>query len=221
MEVESKGQTLYSGQYLMLMKERNFSDADIKRCLEKKEYLEEKGWPRSIETSSTVDKFGNPLPWITYEAVEHFSSILNKNMNVFEYGCGKSTLWLSKKVRTVNTCEHNIEWVHKIKAELKEPSNVTFHHITLEYGGEYCKMVSSIGFKFDVIFIDGRDRVNCLKNSVLALNSSGVIVLDNSDLKEYKEGIDFLLNLDFRKTDFFGMGPMLSSEWGTSFFAKE
>ena len=40
--------------------------------------------------------------------------------------------------------------------------------------------------------IDGRDRINCIKYSDMALKNGVVIILDNSERKEYDEGIKYL-----------------------------
>ena len=45
---------------------------------------------------------------------------------------------------------------------------------------------------FDLVFIDGRDRVKCIQNSIDRVKPKGIIVLDNSEREEYKDGIMLL-----------------------------
>ena len=40
-------------------------------------------------------------------------------------------------------------------------SNVELYHFDLQYGGEYSKKVSAYVRRFDIVVIDGRDRINC------------------------------------------------------------
>ncbi len=67
--------------------------------------------------------------------------------------------------------------------------------------------------KFDIVIVDSVDRVSCIKVSIEMLKDSGVIILDNSEVKEYSEGILFLLNSGFRKIDFVGIFPGCNGSW--------
>jgi hypothetical protein len=73
---------------------------------------------------------------------------------------------------------------------------------------------------FDAIVIDGRDRVNCCKNSLGALKAAGVIIWDNSERPDYQEGYDFLINNGFKRIDFGGIGPINPDAWCTSVFYR-
>jgi hypothetical protein len=73
---------------------------------------------------------------------------------------------------------------------------------------------------FDIVVIDGRDRVNCAKNCTAALRSGGVLVWDNSDRVEYRDGYDFLQAAAFKRIDFWGMGALATRRWCTSVFYR-
>ncbi len=57
------------------------------------DYLEPNGWFTSVKLGRSVDLDGNPLPWITYPAIEMLRRIDILNGRVFEYGAGNSSLW--------------------------------------------------------------------------------------------------------------------------------
>jgi hypothetical protein len=78
-------------------------------------YLKEIGWIESFDKQLPVDKEGKPLPWVTYGFIDFISDKLNKNMDIFEYGSGNSTLWYAEKVNSVTSVEHNKIWYEKIK----------------------------------------------------------------------------------------------------------
>jgi Holliday junction resolvase-like predicted endonuclease len=181
-------------------------------------YLNEIGWIESFNKQLPVDKEGKPLPWVTYGFIDFISDKLNKNMDIFEYGSGNSTLWYAEKVNSVTSVEHNKIWYEKIKKNA--PKNVTIYYQELIYNGEYSKSVNKTNRKFDIIIIDGRDRVNCIKNAINNLKESGIIILDDSERKQYKEGIDFLLNKEFKKIDFWGISPGLVYKKCTTIFYK-
>ncbi len=180
--------------------------------------LKEDGWFRSYEEGDSVDADGQPLPWITYPAIEFLKRRVGKEMTVFEYGCGSGTLWWSSKVKEVVSVEHDKDWYQKILAV--KPSNVSIYQIDLETDGEYAKKITEFENRFDIIIIDGRDRVNCARNSLEALKSDGVIIWDNSDRSEYQDGYEFLLRNGFKKIEFVGMCPVVNIKTETAIFYK-
>ena len=140
-------------------------------------------------------------------------------MTVFEYGSGNSTLWWSEKVSSLTSCEHDLDWYNYLNEKI--PSNVEYIHCELNYGGQYCRTILGYKNRFNIIVIDGRDRVNCAKNSLVALKADGVIVWDNSDRQKYQEGYYYLIQNGFRRLDFEGLGPNGVDQWCTSIFYRD
>lgn len=181
--------------------------------------LKEDGWFRSVKENRCVDFNGNPLPWLTYPAIEFLGKRVHSNMSVFEYGCGESTYWWAGMVSEVISVEHDEKWYGKI--QLKLPENVTLSHVKLDYGGDYCRMVSNYVNRFDIIVIDGRDRIHCAMNSLTALKPDGIIIWDNSDRREYEEGYNFLFKNGFRKIEFVGLSPIWNVKAETGIFYRQ
>lgn len=182
-------------------------------------YLTKMGWFKSVEKQLPVDHDGKPLPWYTYSSIAFLEGRTRPGMRIFEYGSGNSTLWWAKRVQSVVSCENDESWFRKISAI--SPDNVDYRHCALEPGGEYCKMISRFDREFDIVIIDGRDRVNCARNSLCALKEDGIVIWDNSDREKYQEGYDFLLRNGFRRIDFWGLGPINSYQWCTSVFYRK
>jgi hypothetical protein len=181
--------------------------------------LKEDGWFRSFREGTCIDAEGNPLPWMTYPAIEFIKKRIHENMSVFEYGCGESTLWWASRVKDVISVEHDKEWFEKTARRI--PKNVTIFHIELEYDGEYSRKIKEYRRNFDIVVIDGRDRVNCVLNSWEALKPSGIIIFDNSDRKEYEKGYNFLFDHGFRKIEFVGFTPIVNFKAETGIFFRE
>lgn len=176
------------------------------------------GWFRSYREKVPVNLDGDPIPWMTYAGISFIDKKINKEMTVFEYGCGNSTLWWANRTKHVISCEHNRQWYDRMKS--KVPSNVELHHVDLQYGGAYSKKVSEYARILDIVVIDGRDRINCALNCLNALKDDGVIIWDNSERECYDEGYKFLLDNKFKRIDFEGMGPVNHYSWRTSIFYK-
>ena len=183
-----------------------------------KGYLDEIGWFKAFETQTPVDQDNNPIPWVTYSFIDFIKERLNPQLTVFEFGSGSSTYFYAKHACIVVSVEHDKEWYDKIIST--KPENAEMIYCELVTNGEYCRMPVKLEETFDVIIVDGRDRVNCCKQAVNALSESGVIVLDDSERERYNEGINFLINKGFKHLSFSGISPGLFYNKATSVFYK-
>jgi hypothetical protein len=176
------------------------------------------GWFRSFEEGASVDRNGDPIPWYTYPAVEFLRTRVRPEMAVFEYGCGNSTLWWAERVAQVVSVEHDAAW-HRRMAVLVPP-NVTLRRVPLDPPGEYAGALLREGRRFDVVVIDGRERVECTRGITGALTDAGVVVFDNSDRPDYAEGYAALAAERFRRIDFVGLVPIVPHKNATSVFYR-
>ena len=187
---------------------------------DKKGYLEDIGWFKAFDSKSPVDRDGNPIPWVTYSFIDFIKERLNKQHTVFEFGSGNSTYFYAKYAGIVVSVEHDKEWFEKIEKSEAKPENSELIFCELVRGGDYCHMPLKLEEKFDIVIVDGRDRVNCCKQAVAALSDNGVVVLDDSERNDYKEGVEFLISKGFKHLLFSGISPGLFYRKSTSVFYK-
>lgn len=185
-----------------------------------KGYLDDIGWFRSFDSKSPVDGEGNPIPWVTYSFIDFIKTRLTKVHTVFEFGSGNSTYFYAKYAGVVVSVEHDKLWYDKIEKSIDKPDNSELIFCELLRDGDYCRMPIKLEEKFDIIIVDGRDRVNCCKQGIDALSSKGVLVLDDSEREDYKQGVDFLLSKGFKHLLFSGISPGLFYRKSTSIFYK-
>ncbi|HAJ60076.1 MAG TPA: hypothetical protein DCP31_13105, partial [Cyanobacteria bacterium UBA8543] len=76
--------------------------------------------------------------------------------------------------------------------------------------------ISKKNQKYDLIIIDGEDRLACAQMAVQCLEKGGLIILDNSDW--YPDTSKFLRESGLIQVDFTGMGPINYYTWTTSLF---
>ncbi len=176
------------------------------------------GWFRSFRRGESVDATGNPIPWYSYPAIEFLRGRVRPELSVFEYGTGNSTLWWASRAREVFAVEHDEAWFRKMQP--KVPPNVTLRHVPLAPTGEYARSLLRAGQPFNLVVIDGRDRVECARVAPRALTDDGVIVFDNSDRAEYAEGYAALHSAGFRHIGFVGMTPIAAVKVETSIFYR-
>lgn len=181
-----------------------------------KNYLESVGWFASVFSGMAVDGENRPIPWLTYPAIAFLEGRLRKEMSLFEFGSGNSTLWWAGRVRRVVSCEHDPAWYERMAPKM--PENVQYLQAALDNG--YSEAIAQYENEFDVVVIDGRKRVECAQNSLAALKADGVIVWDNTDREKYRPGMEFLRDAGFRQLDFDGMVPILPVKSRTSIFYR-
>lgn len=184
-----------------------------------KAYLNEIGYMKSIEKGAPFSKDGTPIPWLTYSFIYFIQGRLKPEMSILEFGSGNSTLYWSKRVRKVESIEHDPAWFGKFTSEgLPQNVNITLKKLQND---DYTNFKSPNNIKFSIILIDGVKRVKCIKNNYKLLENNGVMVLDNSERDYYLPGIEFLISKGFKKLDFWGLAPGVLNHGCTSIFYKE
>jgi hypothetical protein len=161
-------------------------------------------------SQSAVNAEKIPIPWFTYPSIEYFDQLDLSNKVMLEWGAGNSSLFFSKKVKYLYSIEHNIEWFEQVKRK-----NIKNQKLILEEDN-YANRARDLSKFFDIILIDGIDRVNCSKVAVDIINKGGLIILDNSD--RYPDIAENFRNQGFIEVDFHGLGPINDYSWTTSIF---
>ena len=197
-------------------------------------------WIRSLLPGHTP--INDQFPWITFKAREWLESYLKPNMSAFEYGSGGSTIFLSRRVNRLISVEHDKGWYNQIFSVLFKEGISNCEYILCEpeknISGEMlsygCKSYTSkvkkyvdMSFEnyvksiekytdesFDLVIVDGRARPSCIPHAIRKIRLGGYLMLDNSERQEYNDAMSLLAN--YKRTDFFGLGPCLLSLWQTS-----
>jgi predicted O-methyltransferase YrrM len=119
-------------------------------------------------------------------------SYITKDTEMLEIGGGNSTIFLSKIVKKLVTIEHNLEWSKSIQESLKNfnadwtlhvvepnwPQQHSFHPAEDGQFDNYINFISSLpDHCFDVVLIDGRDRVRSSISAVPKLKKGGVLLI--------------------------------------------
>lgn len=177
----------------------------IRLLIHKESYLFTSGLIHTYRVGKPETLDGQPLPWMNYNVISFLKERLTGDLNLFEYGSGYSTYFYSKLAGKVTSVESNKGWFNEMNSNLPQNAQLIFKEE--DCNGGYCRAVNEMSELFDVIVIDGRDRINCIRNSFNNLSTRGVIILDDSQRQEYQEGINFLLSKGFKKIDFEGLKP--------------
>ncbi len=194
----------------------------------------------------TVNLNDEPLPWITFGAINYLKDFLSKKMVAFEWGSGDSTLFFAQRTKRVISVEHVPYWYKKIEKRigLAKIKNVDLFLIEPVYSegvdslytsddGKYVgKDFTGLSFEdyvkvidnfpdeyFDVVCVDGRARPGCIKHALPKIRKSGILLLDNSERPEYQQAEYNMV--DWVRTSYLGPGPGTVNEWETTIWQKK
>ena len=162
------------------------------------------------------DRLEMGIPWIQRDAFYYLDDFIEPGFKVFEYGSGSSSHYFLKKKADLVSVEHDVYWYEKVKLFLEdkgfdqfflklivpEEKNETASPPILSsrdtrfLGSDYSKYASFVKSypdeHFDIILIDGRVRIECLKYAIGKLKKSGILIFDNSERKDYRPSLDNL-----------------------------
>jgi hypothetical protein len=184
----------------------------------KKSPLREWGWFDSFREGRAMDAAGRPIPWFSYAAIEFLTPRIPPRARVFIYGAGDGTKWWAEHAAEVHAVEHDRKWYDLLEREL--PANAHLQYAP-RGSSAYVSPPDLTEGRFDIIVIDGRDRVACAEHAARALNDSGIIIWDDTDRHYYRPGLDMLADRGFRKLEFRGFGPVEFVLHETSIFYRD
>lgn len=176
------------------------------------------GWFASRKSASPVDADGNPIPWFTYSFMDAFFDRIPGDIRVFEYGSGMSTGWWAARVRQIISVEHHEGWYNRIKAGIPSNAEIIFRELDND---AYAASILEQEIDFDLVIIDGRQRVACTQHAIRKLSQRGVIIFDNSEREKYEPAIRLLLSKGFRRLRFTGFIPQDFMGSETSIFYRD
>lgn len=164
-------------------------------------------WSESVRNRRNAMQLG--IPWMVYDSIDFLRSLVSPGCRVFEYGSGGSTVFLAALGAVGVSVEHDVTWAEAVSHELTVRSlkprwdimtvpatprasaaDEGFTSMSPHYAGlaftTYVRAVESYPERhFDVIVIDGRARNACMRHAAPHVRPGGVLLVDNTERKEY------------------------------------
>ena len=168
-------------------------------------YLNTSGWLKSLHDERPCDDTGSPLPWMAFPMIALLRERITKEHSLFEFGSGFSTEFYAGLAKSVVSIEHDHAWIERIQSKL--PTNAKVQHQPLDSDGEYCRAAQESDTPPDVVIIDGRDRVNCLKQTLPCCPATTVFVFDDTHRQKYESGLEWATQQDYKILRFEGLKP--------------
>jgi hypothetical protein len=192
-------------------------------------------WRLALEPGRTSMK--DKLAWITFPSIDAIKKILTKDMVLFEYGSGGSTLFWANQIQHVTSVEHDAAWYSNVKQVLlnEHVHNVDYYLFEAEPDPDYKGKSAynpkdyistdehSVGMKyeryvkkideypdehFDIILVDGRARPSCIEHAIAKLKVNGYLVVDNTERDYYLQPFPFNKG-EWQRKDYPGPVPYI------------
>lgn len=173
---------------------------------DKKNYLVKTGYLASHVHIASVGPDGNPVPWLVYPLVRFFEERLHKGIRVFEFGSGYSTRFYAERTQSIIALEHEDRWIDEVRRKLKNVTNAEV--IFRPNDASYPRAIQEQEGLFDLVVVDGRQRVLCAKAAMEKLSEQGVLILDDAHREKYAEAIAFYKSHGFKALEFSGLQPL-------------
>lgn len=150
-------------------------------------------------------------PLLALSAINFLKDFLSQNtsLKVLEFGSGASTVWLSRFTANLVSIEHHPDWYDTVKSTLTGDSTcqsvdlrllpLPYYSVCDEFSDEY----------FDLIIVDGRDRIKCLESAIRILKPGGVLILDDAQRERYDKADYLLRNWEFTRS----ISPARQTHW--------
>lgn len=186
----------------------------------------------SLRSSPVADG----MPWMTYAAIDFLRRVLRQDMSVFEWGAGGSTVFLSRRVRSLMSIEHDPSWAGQVEAAMNrrdgfswnlqvieaekradqhsaDPADPTAYASAVEPYRQmsfhnYANAIQSHAVDgFDLVIVDGRSRPSCAQHGIPKVVPGGWLLLDDAGRQRYRWVHEEMKRLGWQALTFAGPCP--------------
>lgn len=120
-------------------------------------------------------------PWLTAYAVRLLETMIRPTDTGIEFGSGRSTLWIGKRLRHLTSVEHDIAWHSKVQNTVYQAGLSNRVDCRLAQDDDsYLNLFNELGdSSVDFCLIDGRLRDECAIRMLPKLRPGSLLVVDN------------------------------------------
>jgi predicted O-methyltransferase YrrM len=134
----------------------------------------------------TFERKNPETPWLTPRAIELLNALLKTNDAGLEWGSGRSTAWLAKRLARLTSIEDSTEWYSIVERKLRAEGivNVDYQLQSAAFDGfdsPYVQAAAGIADRsLGFVLVDGKMRGHCANFAIDKLIGGGLLVVDNA-----------------------------------------
>jgi len=136
----------------------------------------------------------NPkCPWLTPDAIRALQDSLKPTDVGFEFGSGRSTIWIAKRTKFLHSVEHDASWHSIVTAQIRDnglaekvhyqlsPETNVVDDLMPEEHPYVAGLTSAADNTLDFVLVDGIMRLTCVRLAIRKLKPGGLLILDNAN----------------------------------------
>ncbi len=159
------------------------------------------GLDRAAQLGVPRASWGEPLPLYSYPLIEYLLQLDFSRCDVFEFGAGSSTLFWSKRSRSVTAVETDERWHRELGPKLGKRSELLLVPQDVAH-----RAIERVKGSFDIIIIDGGfNRYESARSAIPRLKKKGMMIVDNAEW--YPRTCELLRSKGLIQVDFVGLRP--------------
>ena len=143
------------------------------------------------------ERFNLDKPWLCTGTIEYLDLALTGTGKGVEFGSGRSTQWLAKRLKQLVSVEHHEGWHSIVTKQLQDAkiANVDYRLIPLDHlksapeEADYQPLPKYVSFledfgadTLDFVLVDGHYRTTCIRQSIAKIAPGGFLVVDDVNL---------------------------------------
>ena len=145
------------------------------------------------------------LPWLPFPLIDVLEAAVVPGARVFEYGGGGSTLWFLDRGASVVTVEHHPDWARTLRSVIDNRDWTLLERGLEDDAQAYVEAISEFpDGEFDVVVVDGRERVRCALAALDKVRPGGLLILDDIDRDRYAPALE---GIAWPRTDYVAFAP--------------
>lgn len=132
------------------------------------------------------------IPWWSFGALDTVSNFIKRNMEVFEFGSGGSSIFFAERARRVTCVEDSEDWTRLVRRQADGRGLQNLKVLVRPFNCKKADKFSDSGYlaalgetAYDIIVVDGQEdsvqvRPECFWRAERHITPGGLIVLDDS-----------------------------------------
>jgi 16S rRNA G966 N2-methylase RsmD len=174
----------------------------------------------SAMAGKSMDSNRNPIPMLTYPALEVLASMDLAKVSILEFGSGQSSIYFDQRVKKLTSIESSPQWARYVRNNTSSKVNLYVCPEKKDFKLVQKKIVNK---QFDIVLIDGvpykgGDRMEAANLTLNLANNPKLVIVDNSDLRQCLPIINAFEINNYIRADFIGYSPKAYHKQSTSFF---
>ena len=120
-------------------------------------------------------------PWLSRAAVYNLESLVNPTAVGLEWGSGRCTIWLARRVLCFTSVEHDSGWYSRVNKELSRRRVRNVDLLLREDEESYLGVINDYASEsLDFVLVDGGPRSACANRAVEKVRRGGVLIIDDA-----------------------------------------